>query len=80
MAKHQKTQGNSMNKTKPSLYQSLKLAAKMERYCQRKFGMSFMQKMEDRIFQTRKEFTENVLEHIRQAEKVTRQDYLKIKE
>ena len=74
-----------MNHTKPQIYesyfqQSLKRTAKIERYCQRVFGMSFMEKMEERLLQVRKEFTENIIEHIESAEKITGQDYLEIKE
>ena len=79
MAKQQRIRGNSMNHTKPSICQELKHAAKMERYCQNVFGMSFMEKMEDRIFQVRKEFTNNIIEHIKEAERTTGKDYFEIK-
>jgi len=78
MAKQTKKSFNQrQNKQKNPSWQTI---CKLERYCQNIFGMSFMEKMEDRILQIRKEFTDNILEHIKEAEKVTGQDYLEIKE
>lgn len=74
---------DAMAKRSKSTNQSIQefhTLAKLEMYCKRTFGMSFMIKMEKRILQVRKEFTENILEHIKEAEKITGQDYLEIKE
>ena len=66
--------------TKKSFIQSLQILCKLEKYCQDNFGISFMEKMENRILQIRKEFTDNILEQIKEAEKVYKKDYLEIKE
>lgn len=68
------------NKTANLSNQEFHTLAKIEMYCKRNFGVSFMIKMEERISQVREEFTVNILKHIEDAEKIYGKDYLEIEE
>ena len=62
--------------TKTPLHQTLRIYSKLDKYCMNLFGIN----LEEKLCQCQQEFVNKCWEQIKEAEKVTGQDYLEIKE
>ena len=58
------------------ILKSAKMVSKLDKYCMSLFGVN----LEDKLFQNHRQFIDKCWEQIKEAEKITGKDYLKIEE